>query len=225
MMPLTVVTAALQRLSEVYALPQNMPREPQRLAVIYARILEASPAVHPDQLEAAVSAYMASDEAYFPKPGKLRALALQHRGPSAYGATEAEYRAWELTWGRSDVANPAGGWMAAWTPCPVCAAVPGYESGRLRVRHLAHRHREAGVSLIGHSDEIERFYATKAPDARAPEDDPATRVAGIRARIAAYERRLAGEQDPETRRLLMLSLDRWRMELQPAMTPIAEVAA
>lgn len=162
------VLAQVSRLAEIHALPKHWPTL-ERAAAVFFEVLTMPPAVHSQQLEQAVSQILGSDESFFPKPGKLRFVAQQCRGPSSFGVNEQTYLDWEfgshdaMPWGRVDIEGPDGkSKVDTYTPCPVCGAEPGVIRGRRKVLHLAQHHRNARIPLIGWSDEAEAIYAPKA---------------------------------------------------------------
>lgn len=159
----TEILHAIERLLVVYSKPRHVASLSD-LAGEWEKVLYT---LTPDALDYAVTAYLESAADYFPKPGQLVqfARAMPRRG-FAPGATTTDYLAWEQDWGRREVPTDTGVTTTGFTACPVCGAVPEW-SPRLRVRHLAQRHREAGVVLIGHSDEVEQFYV-KVPQWQRP---------------------------------------------------------
>ena len=108
-----------------------------------------------EDVHRALDAYAASEADFWPRPGKLATWIRQHPAAVTMGSELREYMAWESGgWGRRDFGAEPG-----FTACPVCGAVPGWSNDRLRVPHVAMKHRIAGLPLIGWSDEVEAFYA------------------------------------------------------------------
>ena len=165
------VKEQLGRLAEIHAMPRGWKLD-QALSRFHW-VMTQEPAVHDVQLEAAVGEYLKSDEEYFPKPGRLRQLALRQSRPSSMGTSLRDYLDWEFggqdgaTWGRRDVPGEDGRGVATYTPCPACNVSPAWQNGRLKVRHVAARHHGSRMPVIGWSDEAETFY--RAPAARIAE--------------------------------------------------------
>lgn len=164
------VLAALQDLLEVYPKPKTWTSI-EKAAGTYHFVLCDAPAIHPDQLTAAVKAYLKGESKFFPTPGQLRGLAEKQARPSRVaGTSKGEYLDWENGWGRSVVRDDRGMEHLAFTACPVCGSVP-VQMPRLRVVHDVHAHRRAGIPAIGATLETEEF------NARIPNAVPMSAVA------------------------------------------------
>lgn len=154
------VKEQLARLAEIHALPRHWKLD--QAVSRFHWVMTQPPEVHPVQLETAVGAYLKSDEEYFPKPGRLRQLALKQSRPSMMGASLKTYLDWEFGgYGRVDMADPnaPSTKTATFTPCPVCGAEMVWDDhGRLRAHHIAEVHKRAGLPVIGWSDKAEAMY-------------------------------------------------------------------
>jgi hypothetical protein len=155
---------AIERLLVVYSKPRHVSNLGD-LATEWERVLWP---VTTDALEFAVGAYLESNAEYFPKPGQIAALCrtMPRRGQGP-GATESAYRTWELDWGAGETTDERGTAHPTFTACPVCNVAPAYHP-RFAVRHLAAMHRQAGVSIVGYSDEVEEFYRAVPKQAPRP---------------------------------------------------------
>lgn len=167
----------LARLAETFKVPKHWGSKDQ-VSSRFHWAMTQEPAVHPAQLKAAVDAWLKSDESFFPKPGKLRHLALKQQRPRAGVYTsQSEYLDWEfgaqgaMGWGRVDIDG-----KATFTPCPVCGAEVMYLRGRLKVMHVRKAHDGAGMPTIGWSDTAEAMYF---PPKDAPPAEEATAAADV----------------------------------------------
>jgi hypothetical protein len=129
----TDVLDAFERLLHVYRRPAQAPDDLTRFADDYMAVCHD---VSIEQFRQAVQRYLESTARWFPKPGELRALALQQprASPLAGGSAEEQLQAWV----RSD-------WSA---PCPVC----GVRIETPRTPHDHARHVALGASCHGRCD-------------------------------------------------------------------------
>lgn len=148
------VQRQLSRLMQVYSVPKHMPSDLAELARVYGTVLES---LDGGAVAEAVTKYLGSAARFFPTPGALAELAGNRREARSSGSIGA-YLDWEADWGRKEISTGNGYTTTGFTACPVCGVAPT-SAPRLQVRHLAQRHRNAGIPAIGYSDEVEEFYA------------------------------------------------------------------
>lgn len=120
-----------------YKRPQ-LPQMVSDLAQAYYAILKDLDA---EDVAAAFTQAIKNGVRWWPKPGELRSLALEHRrGRSRDTRTglQKAYSDWEAA------GMQVEGKLA---PCPVCDSMPTTE-GRLVTTHDRQRHREAGIRAL-----------------------------------------------------------------------------
>jgi hypothetical protein len=137
--PATVLRE-IGRLLDVYQRPRHMPTDDLELA---KRFVEICNDVSIEQFTQAVSVYVREDHSYFPKPGTIRALAIQQPGLMLHGAGGSV-----SDWLRAGSVDRAGKLV----PCPCCNRAWQW-SPRLRVVHNHAVHRSNEEPCVGHCDE------------------------------------------------------------------------
>jgi len=150
MITLIEVSAAIDQLSRVYALPERAKANLEPFVRTWHQVLGR---LTPMQLDAAVKQYLASDESYFPKPGRIHAIArAQFQDVERATDLGTQYRDWEQH------GNKRHEGAIGHSPCPVCEAELAYyvvnaKTGleRLFVLHNAGRHHMAGIPFVGRS--------------------------------------------------------------------------
>jgi hypothetical protein len=195
---LAVVAQELGRLGQVYTRPAALPEDPRALASLYLGVFAMSPPVTAEQLVAAVSAYLASDERFHPKPGQLKALArVQRVGVVHADDLPSRYAQWERL--ADDVVDGV-------TPCPVCLArfgaqlvavrPDGSAVYRLECWHIDQLHVTAGIPYSGrrrHADDVARLETKLANEQRVADDIAAGRAVILRTGAVRYLARPTGQ--------------------------------
>lgn len=148
MITLIEVSAAVDQLSRVYALPKRAEANLEAFVRTWHQVLGR---LTPMQIDGAVKTYLASEERFFPTPGKLLAIArTQFQDIETATDLASQYKAWEQAGYKR---HPDA---TAHSPCPVCAAELAYYvvnattgNQRLMVLHHADRHRQARIDFVG----------------------------------------------------------------------------
>lgn len=153
-------------------------------------------------LTAAVTGYIRGDTSYWPKIGKLIALAHEARrarplDPSRVRPLAEEYRAWE-NHEHDDQGSPlwpvvhhgnGRGCSQCEAGCPVCGAKMLWQP-RLVVVHDEHVHEQAGIRWSGSCKAHEAMYAEAAQvGEREVRDDRRAKADDQRRQLAEAERR------------------------------------
>lgn len=148
MITLIEVSAAIDKISRVFPTPLRAQANPEAFVRTWHEVLGR---LTPMQLDGAVKQWLASEERFFPTPGKLLAIArLQFQDIERATDLGTQYRDWE----QHGYKRHEG--AIGHAPCPVCDAELGYyvvnaKTGleRLFVLHNAGRHHMAGVPFVG----------------------------------------------------------------------------
>ncbi len=161
--------AELERLLRVHRRPAHAPADAIEFAKDYVEVCRD---VSLEQFRQGVTEYLRGPGRFFPKPGEVRALALEQPGAGSVGDVGA-FATWLQNGYR---ATPEG----ALSACPVCGQDWEW-APRMKIIHRHVTHRALGLPCLGACDELRCLGPgiRSAPVSTVPIDDTAAERAAI----------------------------------------------